>query len=179
MTVPIPTHLAGRVVPIASERDDGRSFALRSSNGGDRFELRYSGRWLPEHGMIVGDVTPLLVVARAIGTGEDLVAFDGGRHGYDAMFADEHDPDVLRSRRADRLLELDGRTAFAVEVHVFDFIDWDLEADDMRDDDGALRLTSGEVIDVERLRADGFSWLCIDVVTPDGVRHRVVDEELS
>lgn len=173
----IPTHLAGHVIPLETEH--GRRFVLRSSAGGTLFETRYSGELLPEHGLIVGAAAPSLVVARALDTGEEVVVFDGGRHGYDAMFAEEHDPESLAARRPDTVLERDGHSAFAVEVTVMDNIDWDDEADDFRDEAGVLRLITGEEISAERLRADGYDALGVTVIWPDDRRGDVVDEELT
>ena len=39
-----------------------------------------------------------LVAARDPESGEEFVIFDGGRHGYDNMFCDEHDPAELEYR---------------------------------------------------------------------------------
>lgn len=177
MRTSIPSHLAGHVAVL--ETDTGRWFGLRSSEGADRFEIRYSGELIAEHGLIVGDETPSLVVARAVDTGEEIVIFDEGRHGYNAMFVDEHDPAVLDARQARIVFEHEGRTEFAVEVEVIDNIDWDDEEDEFRAADGALRLLTGEEISPERLRADGFDALGVTVITSDGRRLDIVDEELA
>ncbi|NQD41591.1 hypothetical protein [Glutamicibacter halophytocola] len=98
---------------------------------------------MAEHGLIVGDEVPALVVTRAVDTGEEVVLFDGGRHGYNAMFVDEYDPGDLEARQAETPFELGGCTEFAVEVEVFDNIDWDEEEDELRDEEGVLRLVTG------------------------------------
>jgi len=177
MKVLIPTHLPA--YSIASETESGRRFELRSSKGGEVFTVTYFGEIMVEHGLIVGGDVPALVLARAVDTGEEVVLFDGGRHGYDAMFVDEFDSGVLDARRADTPFGLDGCTEFAVEVEVFDNIDWDEEEDDVRDDDGTLRLITGEEISSERLRADGYDALGVTITTPDGTRIDIVAEELS
>lgn len=179
MTVLTPTHLAGHVLAIDSDEDIVRAFALRSAEGGRRFEIRYSGSILEEYGLIVDHEQPSLVVARAVDTGEEIVLFDAARHGYDAMFVEEYDSDELAERVADTLLERDGVAVFEVEIAVVDNIDWDDEEDDFRDEEGVLRLISGEEISAERLRADGFDALGITVVSPDGIRDEVVSEELA
>lgn len=179
MTVLTPTHLAGHVLAIDSDEDIVRAFALRSAEGGRRFEIRYSGSILEEYGLIVDHEQPSLVVARAVDTGEEIVLFDAARHGYDAMFVEEYDSDELAERVADTLLERDGVAVFEVEIAVVDNIDWDDEEDDFRDEEGVLRLISGEEISPERLRADGFDALGITVVSPDGIRDEVVSEELA
>jgi len=177
MTTLIPSHLDGHVSIL--ESDTGRRFGLRSSAGSDRFEISYSGELLPEHGLIVGAETPSLVVARAADTGEEIVIFDEGRHGYNAMFVDEHDPAVLDARKPLTMFEHAGQTEFAVEIEVIDNIDWDDEEDDVRDEEGTLRLITGDEISPEQLRADGFDALGVVVITSDGRPVEVVSEELA
>jgi len=175
MSIPIPTHLAGHA--IAEETDYGRRLMLRSSRGGTLFMIHYSGqRW---QGFIVGDEIPALVIARALDTDETVVVFDGGRHGYDAMFVDEYDAEALDARSPDATLELDGSTAFALEIQLFDNISWDEEDDDLRDEAGVLRLISGEEISSDRLRADGYDAVGITAITPGGERFDIVSEELG
>ena len=177
MNLLIPTHLPAN--SIASATESGRRFDLRSSKGGAAFTVSYFGEIMAEHGLIVGDEVPALVVARAVDTGEEVVLFDGGRHGYDAMFVDEYDSGNLDERRADTLFDLGGCTEFAVEVEVFDNIDWDEEEDELRDEEGVLRLITGEEISSERLRADGYDALGITITNPDGTRIDIVAEELA
>ncbi|WP_394552615.1 hypothetical protein ACDF64_17465 [Agromyces sp. MMS24-JH15] len=179
MSIRIPTHLADHATPVDSDSDDGRTFVLRSSAGAGLFEIRHTGEVMLEHGLIVDEDAPTLVVARAIDTGEEVVVFDGGRHGYNAMFADEYDADELDARRPEALLERDGHTVFTVEIRLFDNIDWDDEEDEFRDDDGTLRLITGEAISPERLRTDGFDAVGIAVTTADGRRFDIVEEELA
>lgn len=174
----IPSHLVGHVVPLEIE-EGSRLFGLRSSAGGEQFEITHCGSWLSEHALIASHDVPLLVLARALDTGEEIVLFDGGRHGYDALFVEAHDPDILAARRADQRLELEGSSVFAVEVGVFDNIDWDDEEDDFRDDEGVVRLVTGDAISSERLRADGFDSLGVTVIDAQGNRHDVVAEELA
>ena len=179
MQPPTPTHLIGQVVSIATDDHLTRGFALRSSAGGDRFTISYSGTWLPEHGLIAGVHHPSLVIARAVDTDEQIVVFDLARHGYNAMFVDEHDPAVLQARTPDTPVILGGANEFAVEIHVIDNIDWDDEEADFRGEDGALRLITGETISAERLRADGFDSLSVTLVTADGQRFAIIEEELA
>lgn len=179
MNARIPTNLVGHVTTLESEMDIVRQFALVSSAGGRDFEIRYSGTILEEHGLIVDHENPSLVVARAVDTREEVVLFDAARHGYDAMFVEEYDAEELAERTAGTLLERDGNTVFAVEIGVVDNIDWDDEEDDFRDEEGVLRLITGEEISSERLRADGYDALNVVATAADGTEYEVVQEELA
>ena len=70
---------------------------LCSTTGNELLEVWYYGDLLtakgePQAYIVDGDVAPGLVAARDPENGEEFVIFDGGRHGYDNMFCDEHDP---------------------------------------------------------------------------------------
>lgn len=183
MEIPIPTNLLGFATALSTS--DGRQFKIRSGKGGTLVEIRYFGELMEGAGLIVGPndgnypPTPALVVAIAVDTGEEVILFDGARHGYDAMFVEEFDPEVISARAATSVLERSGRTEFEVEVAVFDGIDWDDEEDDFKGEDGAIRLITGEEITPEQLRADGFDAISVEVITPDGQRSEIVAEELA
>ncbi|MHA7156424.1 hypothetical protein ACX8Z7_00065 [Glutamicibacter endophyticus] len=175
MDAAIPSYLAGHAT--ARMTDYGRKIQLRSSTGGKLFRINYCGTiW---RDVIVGDQSPALVLAHAIDTGETLTIFDEGRHGYDAMFVDTHDPAELDGRTADQRLLISAEDCFEIELELFDNIDWDEEEEGLLDQHGELRLQSGELIDAVRLRADGFDAIGITATTRDGTRHEILNEELG
>ena len=181
-----PSHLVGHSVPVDSPEhpEIARSFAL-GAPGRVGYEVHFFGDVFPlapREQLIVASpdpALPALVLARPVGGGDDVVLFDGGRHGYDAMFVDEHDLDDLSAREASHRLEIDGATTFAITVTVYDNIDWDEEEDDFRDDDGVVRLITGEAIDGDRLRADGYDAIAVEVTDAAGLQTTVVNEELA
>lgn len=81
----------------------GEAFAHRDTlfhTGNELLEVWYYGDLLtvkgePQSYIIDSDEAPGLVTARDPESGEEFVIFDGGRHGYDNMFCDEHDPSEL------------------------------------------------------------------------------------
>ena len=84
----------------------GEAFAHRdtcSTTGNELLEVWYYGDLLtvkgePQSYIVDGDELPGLVAARDPESGEEFVIFDGGRHGYDNLFCDEHDPAQLAHR---------------------------------------------------------------------------------
>ena len=91
----IPTWLEGHV----KEREQKRlpTVTLCSSAGNELLEVWYYGDLLTVKGesqsyIIDRDEAPGLVAARDPESGEEFVIFDGGQHGYDNMFCDEHNP---------------------------------------------------------------------------------------
>ncbi|MDR4532852.1 hypothetical protein [Glutamicibacter sp. PS] len=150
---------------------------MHSATGGRLFRISYSGTiW---RDVIVGEQSPALVLTHAIDTGETLTIFDEGGHGYDTMFVDIFDPGVLDSRTARHPLVIDAEDCFEIELELFDNVDWDEEEQSLLDQQGELRLQSGELIDSARLRADGFDAIGITVISRDGTRHEIVSEELG
>lgn len=178
MSTLIPTHLRGWASADDQPADRCRSFRLRSSAGGTWFTVEFYGDLLDEDGLIVDvEGVPALVMATAVDTGERLVIFDGGRHGYWPMFAEIHDADVLNSRTVDKPYRADtGADRFEIRIEVQDRIDWDIEADRFRDDDGVVRQRNGEGVDDTRLRADGFAALAVTVTCAEGVDRLIVAE---
>ena len=101
MTEKYPTWLIGHVKEWAEKRLP--TVILCSTTGNELLEVWYYGDLLtvkgePQSYIIDSDEAPGLVTARDPESGEEFVIFDGGRHGYDNMFCDEHDPSELEHR---------------------------------------------------------------------------------
>ena len=101
MTEKYPTWLIGHVKEWAEKRLP--TVILCSTTGNELLEVWYYGDLLtvkgePQSYIVDGDAAPGLVAARDPESGEEFVIFDGGRHGYDNMFCDEHDPSELEHR---------------------------------------------------------------------------------
>ena len=101
MTEKYPTWLTGHVKEWAQKRLP--TVKLCSTTGSELLEVWYYGDLLtvkgePQSYIVDGDEAPGLVAARDPESGEEFIIFDGGRHGYDNMFCDEHDPSELEHR---------------------------------------------------------------------------------
>ena len=98
MTEKYPTWRSGHVKEWAEKRLP--TVILCSTPGNELLEVWYYGDLLtvkgePQSYIADGDEAPGLVAARDPESGEEFVIFDCGRHGYDNMFCDEHDPSEL------------------------------------------------------------------------------------
>ena len=96
-----PTWLEGHVKEWTEKRLP--TVTLCSSTGKELLEVWYCGDLLtvkgePQSYIVDGDEVPGLVAARDPESGEEFVIFDGGRHGYDNLFCDVHDPSKLEHR---------------------------------------------------------------------------------
>lgn len=108
MSEKYPTWLTGHVKEWAQKRLP--TVTLCSTTGNELLEVWYYGDLLtlneePQLYIVPSYFAPELVTARDPESGEEFVIFDGGRHGYDNMFCDEHDPSELEHRP----LSLSGR----------------------------------------------------------------------
>ncbi len=88
-----------------AHRPEGRlpTVTLCSTTGNELLEVWYYGDLLtlneePQSYIVDSYEAPGLVAARDPESGEEFVIFDGGRHGYDNLFCDEHDPAELEHR---------------------------------------------------------------------------------
>ena len=96
-----PSWLEGHVKDWAQKRLP--TVTLCSSIGSELLEVWYYGDLLtvkgePQPYIVDEDKAPGLVAARDPKSGEEFVIFDSGRHGYDNLFCDEHDPAELEHR---------------------------------------------------------------------------------
>ena len=101
MTEKYPTWLTGHVKEWAQKRLS--TVTLCSTTGNELLEVWYYGDLLtvkgePQSYIVDGDAAPGLVAARDPESGEEFVIFDGGQHGYDNTFCDEHNPAQLAHR---------------------------------------------------------------------------------
>ena len=103
----------------------------------------------PKSYIVDGDEVPGLVAARDPESGEEFVIFDGGRHGYDNLFCDVHDPSKLEHRPLKRY----GIPASKLVVELGYSVDYEDEKEDF-EPDGAdtVELINGERMPWEQVR---------------------------
>ena len=179
MTEKYPTWLTGHVKDWTKKRMP--TVTLCSSTGNERLEVWYYGDLLPVEGsaqpyMTEGDGAPGLVAARDPETGEEFVIFDGGRHGYDNMFCEEHSPESL----AHRPLRRYGIPASRLVLELGYDIDYEGEKDLYETDEkGNVKLISGEWVPWEQVKRDGLDWISLYYLNEKGKRVQILDEELA
>ncbi|WP_447003471.1 hypothetical protein ACRAKI_27930 [Saccharothrix isguenensis] len=190
-----PPHLEGLTAPAVrppnvTDREwagllaVGWAGALRTPDGRTSFRLRYHGE-LVEGRVTGGDVTgedvPALVHAVA-DDGRSFLLFDGGAHGYDALFCDTWDEEALAARTADRdYVDEDGEDTFELVVWVGYNVDLEEERDSFaaEDDPDRVILTTGTTMPFATARRTAFDALSITAVNARGRAFDVVQEELA
>ena len=108
--------------------------------------------------------------------GEEFVIFDGGRHGYDNMFCDEHDPSELEHRPLKRY-EI---PASKLVLELGYSIDYEDEKEDFEPDEaGTVELINGERMPWEQVKRDGIDYIALYYVNEKGKPVQILDAELA
>ena len=176
---PIPTWLDGHV----KERSQKRlpTVTLCSATGNELLEVWYYGDLFtvagePQPYLADGDEAPGLVAARDPESGEEFVIFDGGRHGYDNMFCEEHNPAELENRPLKRY----GIPASKLVLELGYSIDYEDEKEDFEvDGNDTVELINGERMPWEQVKRDGIDYIALYYVNEKGKQVQILDAELA
>ena len=176
----VPTYLSENACNVKS--GDYLSVDIQSKNGNTLFEVYYYGdlfevkrKKLP---CIVDNKTgiPCKIVAKDTETGEEILLFDGYRHGYNAMFCDEFDPEEVEKRTLVKY------NIAPCKIHI-DFgysIDYEEEKEDYEvDEEDRVTLINGETISWEEVKRNGFDYISIICQTENGEKAEIVSLELA
>ena len=175
----IPTWLEGHV----KEREQKRlpTVTLCSSAGNELLEVWYYGDLLTVKGesqfyIIDSDEAPGLVAARDPESGEEFVIFDGGQHGYDNMFCDEHNPAQLAHRPLQRYEIPASKLVLELGYN----IDYEDEKEDFEVDEAdTVELVNGERMPWEQVKRDGIDYIALYYVNDKGKQVQILDAELA
>ena len=120
--------------------------------------------------------TPGLVAARDPESGEEFVIFDGGQHGYDNMFCDEHNPDQLAHRPLQRYEIPASKLVLELGYN----IDYEDEKESFEVDEAdTVELVNGERMPWEQVKRDGIDYIALYYVNDKGKQLQILDAELA
>ena len=172
-----------------SPQDELKSFEwkgqIETKSGETEFKIKFYGQLHKDyHNLIVGtDFSPALVFAVAPSTQEEILLFDGCKHGYNAIFCDTFMPEQLQKRNADNFyIDKDGNDTFGIIISAYYQIDYDSETEDFIenvDENGLIELNDGNKVDFETVKRNGFDVLQISAITSEGKNIEILSEELS
>ena len=174
-----PSWLEGHIKEWKQKRLT--TVTLCSTNGNERLEVWYYGDLLTINGepqlyIVPSYFAPELVTARDPESGEEFVVFDGGRHGYDNMFCDEHDLDELERRTLKRY-EI---PASKLILELGYSIDYEDEKEDFKvDESDTVELINGERMPWEQVKKDGIDYIALYYVNEEGKQVQILDNELA
>ena len=174
-----PTWLEGHVKEQAQKRLP--TVTLCSTTGNELLEVWYYGDLLtlnaePQLYIVPSYFAPELVTARDPESDEEFVIFDGGRHGYDNMFCDEHDPSELEYRSLKRY-EI---PASKLVLELGYSIEYEDEKEDFEPDDAdTVELINGGRMSWEQVKRDGIDYIALYYVNEKGKPVQILDAELA
>ena len=174
-----PSWLEGHIKEWKQKRLT--TVTLCSTSGNEWLEVWYYGDLLTINGepqlyIVPSYFAPELVAARDPESGEEFVVFDGGRHGYDNMFCDEHDLDELERRTLKRY-EI---PASKLILELGYSIDYEDEKEDFQvNEDGMVALINGERMTWEQVKRDGIDYIALYYVNEEGKQVQILDNELA
>ena len=174
-----PSWLEGHIKEWKQKRLT--TVTLCSTSGNERLEVWYYGDLLTINGepqlyIVPSYFAPELVTARDPESGEEFIVFDGGRHGYDNMFCDEHDLDELERRTLKRY-EI---PASKLILELGYSIDYEDEKEDFEvDESDTVELINGERMSWEQVKRDGIDYIALYYVNEEGKQVQILDNELA
>lgn len=174
-----PSWLEGHIKEWKQKRLT--TVTLCSTSGNEWLEVWYYGDLLTINGepqlyIVPSYFAPELVTARDPESGEEFVVFDGGRHGYDNMFCDEHDLDELERRTLKRY-EI---PASKLILELGYSIDYEDEKEDFEvDESDTVELINGERMPWEQVKKDGIDYIALYYVNEEGKQVQILDNELA
>jgi len=180
-----PTFLDGLTEHIQSPKDlhshEWRR-QLKTASGQMKFKIKFYGQLHEEHkNLIVGtDFAPALVFAVDNSTGQEILLFDGCKHGYNALFCDTYTDEQIKNRPATNIYkDKFDFEIFEIVISTYNGIDYDDEFADQVDENGLVELIDGTKIEFEKVKRNGYDTLQIWATNDNGKTVDIVSEELA
>jgi hypothetical protein len=158
---------------------DNKKFKIKYY--GEILKTSYEGHLLSENGLIVGtDFAPALVFAVDIISGEEILLFDGCKHGYNAMFCDSYTIEQITNRPlANFYVDNFGFDIFEIVVKVYHNVDYADEFGDEINEKSGLETINGEILPIDILDRNGFDYFELILTNANGNEMVAITEELA
>lgn len=180
-----PTFLDGLTENIENPKDlhshEWRR-RLKTPSGQTKFKIKFYGqRHEDDNNLIVGtDHAPSLIFAVDTETEQEILLFDGCKHGYNALFCDSFTSEQIKNREVTNYYQdKDGNDTFKIVISTYNGIDYDDEFVDEVDENGLIERIDGTKIEFEKVKRNGFDTLQIWGTIEKGKSIEVVSEELA
>ncbi len=160
----------------AHEKENVWVRQIVDSNGSTSFKVKYFGAKNLNLIQEKGDL-PILLVAESIHTGEQVLLFDGCKHGYDAVFWQNLsvEPD---DRKTLKTLEISGSSSFEVVVLVRYNLIIKQDFEKELQENGHVVNGKEELVGMEAF-LNGFDSIDVFVVDDKGKKTEILSEETS
>ena len=176
-----PAYLEGIIKKVTDGKNQEVEWKgkLQTSDGHEKFHIFYYGDLMEDDLITWQDSTPLIVYAEHTVTGERYLLIDAAKHGYDAMLCETYPEEELSKRSLRPYLDVEGEDTFEVHLSAFYNVPWDEEFGEDVDEDGTYELITGQRMDFDLVKRDGYDAFSIRIVNRKGVITEIVQEELA
>jgi hypothetical protein len=155
---------------------------LKTASGQTKFKIKFYGQLHEVYkNLIVGtDFAPSLVFAVDNATGQEILLFDGCKHGYNALFCDTFTDEQIKNRTATNYYkDIDGNEIFEIVISTYNGVDYEDEFAEEVDENGLIELIDGTKIEFEKVKRNGYDTLQIWATNDNGKTIDFVSEELA
>jgi len=155
---------------------------LKTASGQTKFKIKFYGQLHEDHKNLIvrTDFAPSLVFAVDVSTGQEILLFDGCKHGYDALFCDTFTDDQIKNRPTTNYYkDKDGHEIFEIVISTYNNFDFDEEMGEEVDEKGFIELNNGTRINFDDAKRNGFDTLQIWATNDNGKTTDIVSEELA
>lgn len=155
---------------------------LKATSGQTKFKIKFYGELHEDYNnLIVGtDFAPSLVVAVDIKTEQEILLFDGCKHGYDALFCETYTDEQINNRPTTNYYnDKNGYEVFEIIISTYNGVDYEDEFREEVDKNGMIELINGTKIEFETVKRNGYDTLQIWAINESGETIDFVSEELS
>lgn len=151
---------------------------LKTPNGQTKFRIKFYG---VNKGIIVQtDFAPQIVCAIEGSTGQELLLFDGCKHGYNALFCDKFTDEQIKNRSATTIYrDADGNDLFEIFISTFNGINYEEDFGDQIDENGLIEIIDGSKIEFDKSKRNGFETIQIWAISEIGIKTKILSEECS
>jgi len=177
--VKIPKHLKNKVTKWEIDEKTGHLVLNFEAEAGKKlFEIWYYGNWYKtgkQQYLVDTNEAPALIVVKNKETGETFDVFDGGKHGYNAMFVDEYTDRQLEGRILKKL----EKSVTKLLITIGNGLDWETEKGEFIDENGeTVTLIDGCVMAWDDVVANGFDYFSMSYINEFGKMTEFADFEL-
>ena len=153
-----------------------------SSSGNEKYKIKFYGQLdeKDQNLIVKTDFSRQLVFAVDIENGNEILLFDGCKHGYDPIFCDNYSEEQVNNRIAEKIyIDNEGSDIFEIVISTYYNFDFDTEMGEDVDDNGYIELDNGTKIKFEEAKRNGFDNLQIWVINNNGKTIEIISEELA
>lgn len=151
-----------------------------SENDNEWFRINFFGRFHSVYFNQIAkkNIQPVRLMALD-DFGNEILLFDGAKHGYGPMFSFHFDKEATNNRPMDMCyLDKEGRFEFKVFVKVKYSIDYNLDLKNHLEEDNTINLISGKPETFENILRNGFDFIEIELINNNGTKSIIISEDL-